>query len=387
MVADPRQQAVEALRVIGEMKTRPMRSRWDRRTARSVTNWPALSPARDGRRFIRPRQWSPAGCARWFKIWCEWLADPTLATMADLLALPETGVLVGRQARAKSEAPGRASRPLDGLADGGHAAPDRCRAFPQRVRQGIRRGTLQGRRGAGEMAGQLPRREFQRRDGTFVGNPRHAPDQPPGKPPTSMAGLVRGSRSADGTGETRGGILDRADAFRAPLPRPAAAGGTGDRRAGVVGTLSRAGQPPGFVRDERRQGPRAERRRAMAQRGEPGKARTDQGRRSRGAGRVSLSVDAGGPPRRRAGGCDLREIRCGRRVAAALATSFGCGPRRAAGAGEIAFQGGRAAGSRAALACGLEMDTTDRRAAEAPERDVARGLSGMSVPLLSEARA
>lgn len=95
VVADPRQQAVEALRVIAEMQTPSdavALGSADPETgdelARSFTRegWPAFHPATTV---------VSGGLALWFSAWCEWLADPTLATMADLLALPETGVLVG----------------------------------------------------------------------------------------------------------------------------------------------------------------------------------------------------------------------------------------------------------------------------------------------------
>ena len=100
VVADPRQQAVEALRVIGEMGTPSNEvalgsadSEVGDELARSFTRegWPAFHPA---------AAVVTGGLARWFKIWGEWLADPTLATMADLLSLPETGVLVaGKRAQ------------------------------------------------------------------------------------------------------------------------------------------------------------------------------------------------------------------------------------------------------------------------------------------------
>ncbi len=100
IVADPRQQAVEALRVIGEMKTPSNEvalgsadAEVGDELARAFTRegWPAFHPA---------AAQVTGGLARWFKIWGEWLADPTLATMTDLLSLPETGVLVaGKRAQ------------------------------------------------------------------------------------------------------------------------------------------------------------------------------------------------------------------------------------------------------------------------------------------------
>lgn len=100
VVADPRQQAVEALRIIGEMKSpsdEVALGSADAETgdelARSFTRsgWPAFHPA---------ATIVTGGLAHWFSLWREWLADPTLATMADLMALPETGVLVsGKRAQ------------------------------------------------------------------------------------------------------------------------------------------------------------------------------------------------------------------------------------------------------------------------------------------------
>ena len=100
VVADPRQQAVEALRVIGEMKTpsnevalgSPDTEVGDE-LARAFTRagWPAFHPAAEV---------VTGGLARWFKVWRSWLTDPALACMADLLTLPETGVLVaGKRAQ------------------------------------------------------------------------------------------------------------------------------------------------------------------------------------------------------------------------------------------------------------------------------------------------
>lgn len=100
VVADSRQQAVEALRVVGDRRTPSQDlalgsadSEVGDELARAFTRegWPAFHPAATA---------VTGGLARWFKIWSQWLADPTLATMADLLALPETGVLVaGKRAQ------------------------------------------------------------------------------------------------------------------------------------------------------------------------------------------------------------------------------------------------------------------------------------------------
>ncbi|MEI6655098.1 MAG: PD-(D/E)XK nuclease family protein [Verrucomicrobiota bacterium] len=100
VAADPRQQAVEALRLIGaeqssssEVALAAADAEVGAEVARALTRagWPAFHPA------AVPAQ---AGLARWFKVWSGWLTDPTLAVMADLLTLPETGVLIGgRRAR------------------------------------------------------------------------------------------------------------------------------------------------------------------------------------------------------------------------------------------------------------------------------------------------
>ncbi len=103
VVADPRQQAVEALRVIGEMKTPSDEvalgsadGEVGDELARAFTRegWPAFHPA---------AAVVTSGLSRWFKIWCEWLAEPTLATLADLLALPETRILVGGKRAQKAK--------------------------------------------------------------------------------------------------------------------------------------------------------------------------------------------------------------------------------------------------------------------------------------------
>lgn len=94
VVADPRQQAAEALKRVAEAGT--------------FSNTVALGAADTetgdelARTFTRAGwiSFHPAaaevagGLVRWFKVWNQWLSDPTLSVMADLLALPETGVLV-----------------------------------------------------------------------------------------------------------------------------------------------------------------------------------------------------------------------------------------------------------------------------------------------------
>ncbi|GAA5125102.1 PD-(D/E)XK nuclease family protein [Luteolibacter yonseiensis] len=100
VVADPRQQAVEALRVVGEMGTPSNEvalgsadTEVGEELAHAFTRegWPTFHPAAIG---------VTGGLTHWFRIWSAWLGDPTLAAMSNLLALPETGVLVsGKRAQ------------------------------------------------------------------------------------------------------------------------------------------------------------------------------------------------------------------------------------------------------------------------------------------------
>jgi ATP-dependent helicase/nuclease subunit B len=103
VVADPRQQALAALQVIAAEKSQSNEvalgaadAEAGGELARALTRdgWPAFHPA------AVPAK---AGLQRWFKVWCEWLAEPSLAVMADLLTLPETGVLIGGRRAQKSQ--------------------------------------------------------------------------------------------------------------------------------------------------------------------------------------------------------------------------------------------------------------------------------------------
>jgi len=94
LVADSRQQAAEALRAVAESQTASNEvalGSADTETgdelARAFTRhgWPAFHPA---------AVLVTTGLARWFKLWAEYLADPKLATMANLLAMPESAVLI-----------------------------------------------------------------------------------------------------------------------------------------------------------------------------------------------------------------------------------------------------------------------------------------------------
>jgi len=100
VAADPRQQALEALEIIATSQTTSdqlalaaVDTEVGDELARTLTRegWPAFHPATNV---------SKHGLFRWFKIWGEWLTDPTLATLADLLTLPETGILIaGKRAQ------------------------------------------------------------------------------------------------------------------------------------------------------------------------------------------------------------------------------------------------------------------------------------------------
>ena len=103
VTADPRQQAVEALQIVSDCQTGShdvalgsADAEVGSELARTFTRsgWPAFHPAETP---------VTTGLSRWFKIWSAWLADPTLATMADLLTMPETGVLVGGKRAQKAK--------------------------------------------------------------------------------------------------------------------------------------------------------------------------------------------------------------------------------------------------------------------------------------------
>ncbi len=95
LVADLRQEATEALRVVAQRGTPSNEvalgsadSEAGREIAQTFTRagWPAFHPAAPS---------LTTGLSRWFKLWSAWLADPLLSTAADLFALPETAALTG----------------------------------------------------------------------------------------------------------------------------------------------------------------------------------------------------------------------------------------------------------------------------------------------------
>ena len=119
VMADPRQQAVEAVKLIsaeGAASATVAVGAADpavgAELARALTRegWPAFHPA------AVP---VTSGLRGWFKVWAQWQEEPTLAALADLLTLPQTGVLMngGRAltARRLAELRGRwmVMRPAD----------------------------------------------------------------------------------------------------------------------------------------------------------------------------------------------------------------------------------------------------------------------------------
>lgn len=100
VVADPRQQAAAALQSVAaaasgsdQLALGAADSEVGDELARAFTRagWPAFHPA------------APvvvSGLARWLRVWSAWLAEPTLASMADLLSMPQSRWLVaGRRAQ------------------------------------------------------------------------------------------------------------------------------------------------------------------------------------------------------------------------------------------------------------------------------------------------
>lgn len=97
LVADSKQQAAEAVRLVAEAQT-PSHAlaigcgdAGDGETLERTfaeNGWVAFHP---GARTIT------TGLTRWFALWTEWLAKGKLSTVADLLALPESTTLAGSQ--------------------------------------------------------------------------------------------------------------------------------------------------------------------------------------------------------------------------------------------------------------------------------------------------
>ena len=103
LAANPSQHASEALAAVAEQKTFPENLALgcaDPETALELTEtftragWTAFQP---GAPAIRTK------LHRWLRAWAEWLADPRLRTVSNLLTLPETGALIG-EGRARKAA-------------------------------------------------------------------------------------------------------------------------------------------------------------------------------------------------------------------------------------------------------------------------------------------
>lgn len=95
LAADPRQQAQEALRAVAEggmdspevaLGSADAETGAELQRTFTRAGWEAFHP--------QALQVS-SGLARWFSVWTEWMARPTLEVFADLLTLPETVALVG----------------------------------------------------------------------------------------------------------------------------------------------------------------------------------------------------------------------------------------------------------------------------------------------------
>lgn len=103
VVADSRQQAAEAFRIVCATQTPAgalVLGAADPGVAAEIARtfsregWPTFLPLENP---------AAAGLSRWLKIWCEWLVDPSLVNVATLLTLPETGILVGGRRAQKAK--------------------------------------------------------------------------------------------------------------------------------------------------------------------------------------------------------------------------------------------------------------------------------------------
>jgi len=103
LTADARQQASEALQAVSESQT----------PSDDVALGSADTEAGDELAHVFTRAgwlaFHPAakpvisGLARWCKVWSSWLGDPKLAVMMDLLALPESAALIGKNRASLAE--------------------------------------------------------------------------------------------------------------------------------------------------------------------------------------------------------------------------------------------------------------------------------------------
>lgn len=100
VTADARQQAAEALKIVRIAQT-PASDLVLGAAAPEVGTEMARAFSREGFITFHPAE-TPvtSGLSRCLKIWCQWLLDPTLATFATLLTLPESGILIrGKRAQ------------------------------------------------------------------------------------------------------------------------------------------------------------------------------------------------------------------------------------------------------------------------------------------------
>jgi ATP-dependent helicase/nuclease subunit B len=103
VVADPRQQALEAVKMIATKATKSDQIALGSADPEVATEL-AKALTRSGWIAFHPAE-APVqnSLVRWLKLWCHWLTDPKLATVADLLAHSETGLLVGGKRAQKAQ--------------------------------------------------------------------------------------------------------------------------------------------------------------------------------------------------------------------------------------------------------------------------------------------
>src|ERR1035437_3865285 len=114
-------------------------------------------------------------------------------------------------------------------------------------------------------------------------------------------------------------------------------------------------------------------------------ARSVDRRLARGAGCLSVHGDGGGAQGGGAGGCFVGEIGSRGGYPVAVAPIIGCRGGGIAGAGAYLVPRGGAAGRRHRLGGGLEMEAARRGGARTDRGDRVRRLSGLSIPILSQA--
>jgi ATP-dependent helicase/nuclease subunit B len=92
---DPRQEAIEALRVILAADTPPDQVALGTADPENGDEIAEVF-SRAGWTAFHPASTPPSvGATRWFKQWSAWMRGPTLAVLADLLTLPESEILTG----------------------------------------------------------------------------------------------------------------------------------------------------------------------------------------------------------------------------------------------------------------------------------------------------